>query len=95
MTRLETIENKVKIILLEYPDTRDSDKALYSAYCLKYRPDMALMTFRELMSTELPNYESVTRARRKLQVKCPELRGKRYIERYEAEQEYIEYAQAK
>ena len=41
---------------------------------------------------ELPSFETITRARRKLQEIYPELRGKNWKERNEGQEEYINLA---
>lgn len=41
---------------------------------------------------ELPSFESITRARRKIMEECPSLRGKSYKQRLDKQEEYIQFA---
>ena len=77
-----TAVDKVRDLLIEYPQTRDSDKLLWLAYMAKYHGlKLALgdEKYAELknilLSEETPTMESVTRARRKIQETTPFLRG--------------------
>lgn len=86
------IVDKVEAVLRKYPKLRDDDTLLYAAMCWYSNHDVWEMTFGHVMQNhkdlKLPSYESVTRARRKLQEMYPDLRGKRYNERQRAELEY-------
>ena len=85
----------VKQMLTEAPATRDDDMLLYGYFLAKYmlvRPDE---TFFQVCSSararKLPSYESISRARRKVQEQCPELRGTRQRARRAEEVEYHDY----
>lgn len=85
----------VRAILLENPATRDDDMLLYSAFLAKYMIVHPSETFYEVMATakqrKIPSYESITRARRKVQEKEPLLQGKRRKARMKEEAEYHDY----
>ena len=85
----------VRAILIENSATRDDDMLLYGAFLAKYMIVHPSESFYEVMSTakqrKLPSYESITRARRKVQEEEPALRGKRRKQRMEEEQKYREY----
>lgn len=90
------VEKTVKTILTEYPQTRNSDHWLYFRYvCRAVRPNG--MTFAAIFvyykRYGLPSFESVGRARRRVQQKCPELRGDKGTQtaRETLEKEYHDY----
>jgi hypothetical protein len=85
----------VREILVENERARDDDMYLYSVFCAKYllvKPDES---FYSVMCTwkvrGLPSYESLSRARRKVQEKEPSLSGKEKHIRQKEEEEYREY----
>lgn len=87
----------VKSIMEKYPDTRDDDMRLYAIVVhqrTRLKPDTA---FYEAMYNhsryDLPSYESVTRARRKVQEQEEALRGKKYNDRKKRQEEYREHYQ--
>ena len=87
--------NKVKKILQDYPDTRDDDMILYGTIIAQ---NTAVSHYTRLLEAlhnhkeyNLPSYESVTRARRKVQEKEESLRGHRYDKRKQLEEEYREH----
>lgn len=83
----------VENILRAHPVTRDDDFRLYVWACFMIKPELMHMKFEQAMwfhdENGLPSYESITRARRKLQEQIPELRGKKYKERQARQEEYI------
>ena len=86
---------KVKKILIAKPDTRDDDMKLY-AYMVYHlvglQPNIGF--YEAIFNHEkhgLPSYESITRARRKVQENEPTLRGKKYLKRLERQEEYRQY----
>ena len=85
----------VRQILLDNPATRDDDMLLFGAFLAKYMIVHPDETFYEVMSTakqrKIPSYESITRARRKVQEKEPLLQGKRRKARMEEEAIFHEY----
>lgn len=90
----KTIENKVLWLLESYSHLRDSDDRLYNRY-IAYQVGngdfnegvsvLEKMTAKQLLnkivSSEIVNYDTLTRARRKLQEKYPHLRGQSYVNR--------------
>lgn len=81
----------VRMLLEKYPRTKDSDKVLVSQY---WSLEMKVMgvdpysisarTFLEMLSKgDFTGGESITRSRRKLQERYPELRGDSYKKRQE------------
>ena len=95
--KLKKVETNVKEILQNEPLTRDDDFKLYSSYIYKIHGSNAItMSFRKFMTTatesKMPPFESVTRARRKLQYENEELRGNKYNKRLEKQLDYIEYS---
>lgn len=87
--------NAVRQILIENPATRDDDMLLYGAFMAKFNLVSYDKTFYDVMSNAkkwgLPSYESITRARRKVQEKEPLLQGERRKQRMEEEAKYHEY----
>lgn len=87
--------SEVKRILVNWPATQDDDMLLYAIFIAESRLVSSTETFYKVMSTakarKLPSYESVTRARRKVQEKEPETRGQRYNERKKQEQIYHDH----
>lgn len=92
---MQTYYDQVKEILTQYPVTRDDDMKLYGVFLWKSGLISKDETFYQVCgsakSRKLPTYEGVTRSRRKVQEKEPELRGKRYAERKHEEDEYRDY----
>lgn len=100
MSDLKHISDIVKDILIDIPDTRNSDFSLYKEVCRKLNPVVMGMPFGTVMSChkdlKIPSFESVTRARRKIVAKIPSLAGDSDVEavRTEKESEFREYAKA-
>jgi len=88
------IRSLVKAILLEDEKARNSDKELYIQVVNVFNPEYAYQPLTEaLRNKELPNFDTVTRARRWAQAKFPDLRAKKSVqERRELEEE--EYKEA-
>lgn len=100
MKRLETIENEVKKILEKEPVARKDDMYLYFIYCTKYGV-LNSKAFVQLFYNKnfrkeynIPVFESVSRARRKLQQEYEYLRPEQKIQdaRINKEADYIRYA---
>lgn len=87
--------DKVKEIMELRPETRDDDFKLYAIFVYKTVGLAAKERFYDVMykhnEYNLPSYESVTRARRKVQENEPRLRGTKRAARLEMEEEYREY----
>lgn len=98
MRNLKTIENKVKTILKKNEDARNDDMVLYLALCNLCLKDAGAIPLAEIMtqhrSLGLPSFESVSRTRRKLQARYPELVGSRPVQKMRAtgEKAYRRYA---
>lgn len=99
MADLNRIYDLVKEILQIDTKARDDDMYLYAQFCKQKECSKALKEpFYLVMSNAskygLPAYESVSRARRKVQSECPELRASEETKaaRQEYEQMYLEWA---
>lgn len=88
----------VKEVLTDIPDTRNSDEYLYFVVCSRKNAIATNMPFGKVLMNRkqysLPPFESVGRARRKLQEKYPELAGDRKVQEQRAlnEETFREYA---
>lgn len=95
MSRISKYENVVHAILLDKAATRADDKLLYF-WVLRMEHFFTGVTLEEFLLSDAgyPNYDSITRCRRKLQEKYPELRPPKNVQigRDEVEKEFIEYA---
>ena len=97
-TRLIKTTKHVTEMLESIPETRSSDAVLYTEICRKLNPAAlnepfgAMIT--RLADKGLPPFESVRRARQKVQAKREDLRAADEVElfRAENEEEYCEYA---
>lgn len=81
---LKTITAIVKDVLKHYPKARNSDEVLYLAVCSKISGMCLDLPFWKVFMHRkeygLPSYETVGRARRKLQETHPELAGNSTVE---------------
>lgn len=95
---MKHIEGKVKRILTEHPDSRSNDFVLYAHYITTYHADLKnaglIFALTHAAALGMPNYESITRARRKLQSLHPELNptGGEKERRAKREKMFREYA---
>ena len=79
---MKLIFERVKKMLEDNPHLRDSDNKLIANIWFNDSQQKTKMGFlQELADGKLTTPESITRARRKVQEECPELRGKKYRER--------------
>ncbi len=89
---IKTCQDKVKFLLQTYPECRDDNKRLLAYFqwlVLKLEDKISLEDFyQRTRFAELPAAESVTRARRKVQEKNPELLGEMQRKR-RAEAQFI------
>ena len=98
MRNLKTIEKKVRAVLEKNEDARNDDMVLYLALCNACLKDAGAMPLAEIMTQHkylgLPSFESVSRTRRKLQARYPELAGSRPVQKMRAtgEKAYRRYA---
>lgn len=95
--RIKNVESMVKSILEKSLSARDSDEFLYFKVVQKYNLEHCnvgdfLLVAR--IAHNVPSFETVGRARRKLQEKYPTLRGThgRQMARAEAEKDFEAYA---
>ena len=86
MKSIKKTSDLVKEILIEEPKARNSDMYLYYMVCLKTDASILGKPFSQvimnLKSLNLPPFESVGRARRKIQRAYPELAGSDVVEGY-------------
>lgn len=100
MEELITIEDKVKKVLEESKEAREDDMYLYYKYCQKYKNVGAgeftlIFISKERRNQDgLPAFESVSRARRKIQHDNEYLRPAKKVQeaRTNKEADYIRYA---
>ena len=84
--KIKKVEDRVRLVLEEYPYTRDDDMKLYACIISKfYGQYIEHMPAKELLQsmyhTKIPHLTSVLRCRQKLQQENKSLRGKKYEER--------------
>ncbi|HPZ24177.1 MAG TPA: hypothetical protein PLC25_05000 [Bacilli bacterium] len=83
--KIEKIEELVKETMIDDPVSRDDDYILILEVLKKVNFDVNFQMFSTIMKTHkelgLPSLESITRARRKLQNKYPELRSSKQVEK--------------
>jgi hypothetical protein len=88
--KLRHIENNVIELLNLEPEARDDDNLLLALYVKEHKQINAdNLIIEERLATL---FNSVTRARRKVQEKNPDLRGERWKDRQAAQADFIEYA---
>ena len=98
MKRIQHVTETVRIILENHPETRSNDNALFIKVVERVNKELIYLPIVELlMNTEqcnVPRFESVRRARQKLQAMHPELRASEAVQEARAENEVIvrEYA---
>ena len=97
MEKLKKIEEIVESILVAHADARSNDDILYSYVCEHCSPGSSKIPNGEFAKNRValgcPAYESVSRARRKIFEKHPELKPKGVTEARESERQvYVEYA---
>ncbi len=87
--------DKVKRLLIEDPKTRDDDMYLFGMFCSRYSDIELNMPFYWVMThakeRNIPSYEGVTRARRKVQELEPYLCGNRKKARQKEERQYHDF----
>ena len=82
----------VRHLLTQAPRLRDSDERLMATIWFKHIGEdkikslSAINLLQVLADGGLPSYESISRCRRKIQEEVPELRGKKWKERHDAEE---------
>lgn len=95
MAGIKDIKEIVKEALVARKETRDSDFRLICWVYYNISPDLMEMSFAKVMWNHhelgLPSFETIRRARQKLQHDHPELRGESYEKRMEKQTEYIDF----
>ena len=98
MIGIKGISKIVKVILQEKPYTRNSDNQLYVEVIKQIKPNMLRMPLEEALmhEHEIPNYETIRRARQRLQECFPELREDDQISAWRRmrQEEMKEYARS-
>ena len=95
MSRLKTLAAQVEDVLRRYPSTRSDDKLLIrTMYERFYHVDYYDSFGSVLMRKDLPSFESIRRARQKVQQTNEDLRGDKKSEdvRLKKQEEYIRFA---
>lgn len=93
-------EQVIKPILEKHPETRGDDFLLYAEVIRECRPELAELSVIDFFVAHrdlyCPSYESVSRVRRRLQAKHPELCSEKVKEKRAKEEiEYRAYAKGK
>ena len=97
MSRIKEVEPLVREALIEHPITRDDNFHLYGVVLAHYIDvNMPLVeVFARHTELKIPSLETITRCRRKIQEREPELASQRAMEAREREEiEHEEYAVA-
>lgn len=90
VNEIKELCDKVKTLLRSHPHLRDSDKRLVAnvwvldltaQFDRKIEDISSLQFLNALAEGRLTNYDSITRARRKVQETNPDLRGEKYGDR--------------
>lgn len=98
MSNLYITQDIVREILEDCPQTRNSDNFLYLMVCERISPELIKKPFYVVLSNlkewNLPGFETVRRARQKLQAMHPELAACSDVEvgRMVREEEFRNYA---
>lgn len=93
------VEDRISFLLEKYPETRDNDKLLWLAYTVMFEglrehlQDYDVFK-RWLLRKDTPVFESLSRARRKIQETRFDLRGEGYRARKDEEEEVKEWSRA-
>ena len=95
MSRVREVTPKVLQMLKEHPATRSNDRLLIREIYTKCYGVNPYAPFGEVvMRNDLPSFESIRRARQKVQEYCEDLRAEEPTEsiRIAEQEEYMEYA---
>lgn len=91
MRKKGEVKDYVYNILKEIPEARNSDENLYLRVCMAINPNAVQQPFWHVMMNrngyDLPPFESIRRARQKLQSTFPELAGSPEVEEYRSRME--------
>jgi len=80
-TNLVSLQEEVQHLLTKYPDTRGSDEKLYSRYLLRHQVSVVnvISFFMDFEKYGVSSFESVSRARRKIQETRADLRPSKEV----------------
>lgn len=95
MSRVREVTPKVIDMLKQHPATRSNDRLLIREIYTKCYGVNPFAPFGEIiMRNDLPSFESIRRARQKVQAYCEDLRAEEPVEsiRIAEQEEYLEYA---
>lgn len=88
INKLKDVKTRVQELLENNPNTRDSDNLLVATfYFYEMGGKESLMNttafsfLKKMSAGDLTSFESISRARRKIQEQVPSLRGSNYVER--------------
>lgn len=94
--KIDNLENIIIDVLERNKFTRKDDHMLYIEVCSDINPnclDNFMEAFKYRKEFELPSFESVSRCRRKVQERYPDLKEYNVAEkRYDKQVDYIDYA---
>lgn len=84
MKDIYKVHKLVEDMLVANPDTRNSDQYLYLKICEQIEPRIAMMPYAQVIFERkrmgLPNLDTVTRARRRIQEHNPLLRATKKVD---------------
>ena len=87
--------DEVREVMVKWPQTRDDDLLLWGQLLFikgfVKKDETFFKVLGSVKAKKMPSFESVSRARRKVQELEPDLRGKRYSQRKHEEKEYHNY----
>ena len=94
MSRVRDVTPKVIDILKRDPEARKDDKLLFLQVYQSYGADVTAPFWMVLMDKRLPSFESIRRARQKVQQYCEDLRAEEPVEsiRIAEQEDYIDYS---
>lgn len=97
MTNIKRLEDEVREILLKVPETRNSNEVLYAEYLERHGVDCTSVQwfFKAFPRFGVCAFESVTRVRRKIVEKTPELGASGTVKQARKELEYDMWDYAK
>lgn len=91
MKRIQQVTENVRVILEKYPETRNSDNALFIKVVEHINKDLIYLPIVDLLLNaeeyNIPRFESVRRARQKLQAENSHLRACKEVQEARAENE--------
>jgi hypothetical protein len=92
------VKDDIETLLRENKELRDNDDLLYLELLKLYNPDIENVGLgyflRNRSNTKLPPFETVRRARQKIQAENEDLKGIRTEARKKAEEKYLEFARS-